>query len=109
MIEIGSILLMLLALHALMVNILKTKLTPVHNVTPVIIIGLMLLMENAEIAQMIPFSRNQITLVSLVLMATNILLIELKLDQELAKQVDRSSKMRLTMITGFTHQLLTQH
>jgi hypothetical protein len=75
----------------------------------VIIIGLMLLMENAEIAQMIPFSRNKITLVSLVLMATNILLIELKLDQELAKQVDRSSKMRLTMITGFTHQLLTQH
>jgi hypothetical protein len=75
----------------------------------VIIIGLMLPMENAEIAQMIPFSRNQITLVSLVLMATNILLIELKLDQELAKQVDRSSKMRLTMITGFTHQLLTQH
>jgi len=78
MIEIGSMLLMLLALHVLMVNLLKTKLTPVHNVHIVIIIGLMLPMENAEIAQMIPFSRNQITLVSLVLMVTNILLIEIK-------------------------------
>jgi hypothetical protein len=44
----------------------------------VIIIGLMLPLENAETAQMIPFLRNKITLVSHVLMATVMLLIEVK-------------------------------
>jgi hypothetical protein len=74
---------LLLATLVLMVNILPMgHLTPVRNVQIRIIGGVMLIPESAGIAQMIPFSMQNSTLVSHVLRANNIRELHQELHQE---------------------------